>query len=487
MQSNATWGLDRVDQADLPLDQTYSYADDGGNVHAYIIDTGVRSSHNEFSGRVGNGISYAPESGGFLFGGGGIDSSIEDCNGHGTHVAGTVAGSTYGVAKRAIVHPVRVLSCSGSGANSGVIAGVDWVAANHIKPAVANMSLGGGNSTALDDAVNAAIDAGVNFVVAAGNDNADACSGSPNRVDAAITVGSTTNNDQRSSFSNRGSCVDIFAPGSNITSAWFTSDSSTNTISGTSMASPHVAGVVAQILSRSPNATPAAVFSAVLNSAATNRLSSLGNGSPNLLMQVAQDTGSPIDRAPLASFSFSCDNLNCTFDGNASSDDNGISSYSWTFGDGSNGTGVTTARSYAAAGDYEVVLTVRDAAGQTGIQTQTVNATAAGGGGGTCAGCQSTNGNLSGTNAVAYSPSSSGFSAPAGNFRGVLTGPGNADFDLYLERLQGFIFTSWTVVASSESNTSNEAIDYNGSSGTYRWRVRSYAGSGAYTLQTDAP
>ena len=236
-QTGATWGLDRVDQRDLPLNSTYNYTPTGAGVHAYIIDTGIKSGHTEFTGRMGNGYD-AVTSGG----------AANDCNGHGSHVAGTVGGTTYGVAKQVTLHPVRVLDCAGSGTNAGVIAGMDWVANNHVKPAVANMSLGGGASTATDDAVNRMHNAGVTVVVAAGNENQNACNVSPARAANAITVGSTTNTDARSSFSNYGTCVDVFAPGSNITSAWYTSTSATNTISGTSMASPHVAGIAALYL-----------------------------------------------------------------------------------------------------------------------------------------------------------------------------------------------------------------------------------------------
>jgi serine protease len=271
-QNNATWGLDRVDQRDLSLDGSYTYNTTASNVHAYIVDTGVLSSHNEFSGRMGNGYSAINDGRG-----------SDDCNGHGTHVAGTVAGSTYGVAKGATVHGVRVLDCQGSGTNSGVIAGMDWVAQNAQFPAVANMSLGGGASSAVDDAVSNMRSAGVTVVVAAGNESQDACNASPARSSDAITVGSTTSSDSRSSFSNYGTCVDIFAPGSSITSAWYTSNSATNTISGTSMASPHVAGIAALYLGDNPSASPSAVESAIYSSGSSNKLSGIGSGSPNLL------------------------------------------------------------------------------------------------------------------------------------------------------------------------------------------------------------
>lgn len=272
-QTGATWGLDRIDQRARPLNGTYIYNTTATNVRAYIIDSGVLSSHTQFGGRSSGGASYINDGRG-----------TTDCNGHGTHVAGTVAGSVHGVAKGARIVPVRVFGCTGGSSNSTIIAGIDWVRANHIKPAVANMSLGGGASAATDTATNNLINAGVTVVVAAGNNNANACNYSPARVANAITVGSTTSTDARSSFSNFGTCVNIFAPGSSITSAWYTSTSATNSISGTSMASPHVAGAAALYLAGAPSATPATVRNAIYAKATTNVVTSPGTGSPNRLL-----------------------------------------------------------------------------------------------------------------------------------------------------------------------------------------------------------
>ena len=256
VETGATWGLDRIDQR-TGLDTNYTYASTGAAVTAYIIDTGIQFSNTDFGGRAKPGYDAVTVGGGAV-----------DCNGHGTHVAGTVGGAKYGVAKDVALVAVRVLDCSGSGSNSGVIAGIDWVTANHTSSAVANMSLGGGASTALDTAVSNSITSGVTYAVAAGNGNKggvpqNACNYSPARVPAALTVGATDRTDKPASFSNYGACVDLFAPGVGITSDWYTSTTAINTISGTSMATPHVTGVAAQYLQGHAGATPAQVSSAV--------------------------------------------------------------------------------------------------------------------------------------------------------------------------------------------------------------------------------
>ncbi|HVQ92077.1 MAG TPA: S8 family peptidase [Mycobacteriales bacterium] len=273
-QTGATWGIDRVDQRNRPLSGTYTYNTTATNVTAFIIDTGIRTTHNEFAGgRATVGTDAV-----------GDGRNGQDCNGHGTHVSGTVGGTTFGLAKGVRLVAVRVLNCAGSGTTAGVIAGIDFVTRSTARPAVANMSLGGGASATLDAAVRRSVAAGVTYAIAAGNSNANACNFSPARTAEAITVGATTMTDARSSFSNIGTCLDIFAPGSSITSSWATSNTATNTISGTSMATPHVAGAAALYLATHPTASPAAVRDALVAAATPSVISGAGTGSPNRLL-----------------------------------------------------------------------------------------------------------------------------------------------------------------------------------------------------------
>ncbi|MDC5332345.1 S8 family peptidase [Acinetobacter baumannii] len=271
-QSNPDWGLDRIDQKALPLNSAYSYLQTGSGTTAYIVDTGILSSHQEFSGRVLSGYTAISDGNG-----------TTDCNGHGTHVAGTVGGTTYGVAKNVNLVPIRILGCDGSGASSNVIAGLDWILKNGKKPAVVNMSLGGATSSSLDSAVENLFNNGYVMVVAAGNSNTDACSSSPARVSKAITVAATDNTDTRASYSNYGSCVDIFAPGSQINSSWIGSNTATKILNGTSMATPHVAGVVAEMLHSTPTASPQTISTNLLNQASSNVVKN-PSGSPNRLL-----------------------------------------------------------------------------------------------------------------------------------------------------------------------------------------------------------
>ncbi|MGA1362414.1 MAG: S8 family serine peptidase [Ilumatobacteraceae bacterium] len=283
-QSGATWGLDRIDQRALPLNSTYSYTGDGTGVTAYVIDTGINAAHEQLAGRVRSGFTAVNDGRG-----------SGDCNGHGTHVAGTIGGTTHGVAKNVNLVSARVFGCSGGATWSSIISAVDWVIRDHEAgtPAVANMSLGGGASAIVNSALARGAADGITFVVAAGNSGADACSYSPASEPTAITVGATGSNDTRAWFSNWGSCVDLFAPGVSITSAWWNSPVSLNTISGTSMASPHVAGVAALYLQQNPAAAPAAVQTAVVSAATRGAVTDAGTGSPNRLVYMASFEPAP--------------------------------------------------------------------------------------------------------------------------------------------------------------------------------------------------
>ena len=368
IQAGATWGIDRIDQRALPLSSTYTYNADGTGVTVYIIDTGINFTHTEYSGRAFTGVDEVTAGG-----------TAADCNGHGSHVSGTVGGTTYGVAKKVKLVAVRVLDCSGSGSTSGVIAGIDWVTAqknaNPSVPSAANMSLGGGLSSTLNQAVENSSAAGVVYAIAAGNSSADACNTSPASAPSAITVGATDITDAFASFSNFGTCVRINAPGVNITSAWIGSNTATNTISGTSMAAPHVAGGAALYLQVNPTATSAQVRTALTSNATPNVITGVPSGTPNLLLYTAFITAIPSTAPPVANFTSSCSALTCTVDG-SSSTALATATYSWAYGDATTGSGVTSTHSYAAAGTYSVTLTVTDANG-TSSKTSTVTATTA--------------------------------------------------------------------------------------------------------------
>ena len=275
IQNSAPWGLDRIDQQALPLSTTYDDGDfQGANTKSYVVDSGIDPSNTDFEGRVTSGYDAVLD---------GLGSG--DCNGHGTHVAGTIGSKTFGVAKKTSLIPVRVLDCAGSGYNSSVIAGLNWIAGNYVpgEAAVVNMSLGGPSSSALDEAVENLISRGITVVVAAGNDNVDACNHSPARTPAAITVGATNTDDSRASYSNYGSCLDIFAPGTSIPSTWLGVNYYA-ILSGTSMAAPHVAGVIVRFLSQYPGLSPAQVTNSIKTSSTKNLVTSAGTGSPNRLV-----------------------------------------------------------------------------------------------------------------------------------------------------------------------------------------------------------
>jgi len=356
------WGLDRIDQRSATLDNVYTFRATGRGVTAYIVDTGIRYGHSDFGGRASFGFD--------AFG-----SDGADCQGHGTHVAGTVGGRLYGVAKEVSLVSVRVLGCDGGGTVSTVVAGLNWIVANASLPAVANMSLGGGGSSTLDDAVRAAVAAGVSVSVSAGNFAADACYYSPARVKEALTVGATDPTDNRASFSNYGSCVDWYAPGVSILSAGLANDTASVLKSGTSMASPHTAGAAALYLEQNRTATPDQVATA-LASWLTKRVVPSGGKNDDLLYTGGLGDGSTGNLAPAAAFGVTCAGLTCAFSDQSSDSDGSIASWAWDFGGQGTSTAQNPSYSFAVGGTYRVTLTVKDNAGATSSTSKDITVSA---------------------------------------------------------------------------------------------------------------
>jgi subtilisin family serine protease len=371
-QAYPTWGLDRIDQRYRPLDYSYTYGRTGAGVNLYVIDTGIRFTHSEFGGRAVAGYD--------VYGG---DAS--DCNGHGTHVAGTAGGSTYGVAKGVNLISVRVLDCYGNGSTSGVIAGVDWVTANHVGLSVANMSLGGPANTALDNAVRNSLASGVTYVIAAGNNNANACNYSPARVTDALIVGNVNSSDTRNSTSNYGLCLDLFAPGTNITSAWAGSDTQTNTISGTSMAAPHVAGIAAMYLEWIPGSQPVDVQYAIDQNGTWDVVSNKGNNSPNRVVYSGFIPGPPPPpgSTPL-SVSVYCDSASGYCDATAAGGSEAGYSFAWSnAAEGYDSGGYSYAYPECFSTSFiQVYATVTDSNGATATGSASYKCGYNGGGGG---------------------------------------------------------------------------------------------------------
>lgn len=491
IQEKPEWGLDRIDQESSKLDDRYEYPTAKRQVYAYVVDTGVRISHDEFEGRAEHGIDTVSN-----------DSDSTDCNGHGTHVAGTIGGKTYGVAKDVKIVGVRVLDCRGSGSVSNIVEAINWVIENRKDPAVVNMSLGGGKSKTLDNAIGALVRSGVTAVVAAGNDDKNACNYSPARLTDAITVASTQKGDRRSSFSNYGDCVDIFAPGSSIKSSWYRNDNETKTISGTSMATPHVAGVAALVLASDESISrPDQVRSAIIQNASSGKVSDKGNGSPNLLLSTVfidkSDDGysgeepvepdpEPENKAPTVTIEVEVNGLSVVVKSSSSDEDGEVVGVVIDYGDGTIVEADEAEHSYASAGSYVIEVIAIDNEGAISKVQKAVKLTVpVSERPAPCKYCDVYEGSLSGSGDFSYMPDGTYYYLRHRRSQKIyLQGPEDADFDIYLYKWNGREFSQ---VRSSTGAGSDEKISYYSNRGYYLIKVKSKSGSGNYKLFVRGP
>ncbi len=474
-----SWGTDRVDQRDLPLDGRYTYPDAAGaGVNLYVVDTGIRQTHAEFAGRIRPGFDAATAGG-----------NASDCNGHGTHVAGTAAGTSYGIAKKATVYPVRVLDCKGDGLSTTILAGIEWVAENAVKPAVVNYSVGCRTACSLpsiDAAVKRVVASGITWVSAAGNSNDDACRYSPQLVPETIVVGNTTRVDGKALTSSYGSCLDLWAPGTDILSSWYTGDTAAATATGTSMASPQVAGTAVLYVSANPIATPAQVQAAIVDNATPGKVTGLDAASPNRLLYTGflNGTTTPTPTAvDLAAIADATGTVGQPVSVSASAT-GGTAPYTFSAAGLPSGltinasTGAITGTPTAAA-TSTITVTVRDAGSPATTDSATFRLAVAGGGTGTTPSTCPGTALSAGTLAAGQQVASSTFTRAAGAVEVCLDGPTGADFDVYLQR--NYSFFGWMTVAQGTSNSPDEKFTYNASAGSYRLIVKSDSGSGAYT------
>lgn len=474
-----SWGTDRVDQRDLPLDGRYRYPDSAGaGVNVYIVDSGMRLTHSEFAGRIRPGFDAVTPGG---------DAS--DCNGHGTHVAGTAVGTTYGIAKKANVYPVRVLDCKGEALSTTILAGIEWVAENAVRPATVNYSVGCRTACSIpsvDAAVRSVVASGITWVSAAGNTNDNACRYSPQLLPETIVVGNTTRTDGKAASSSWGSCLDVWAPGSEIVSSWFTGDTAAATATGTSMASPQVTGATALYLSANPSATPAQVQAAIVDNATPGKVTGLDATSPNRLLYTGFLNGTTAP-APTAVDLAAIADATATVGQPVSVSVRATGgSAPYTFSASGLPAGLTISASTGtisgtptAAAVSTVTVTVRDAGSPATTDAATFRLTVSGGGTtptpSTCGGTPVSAGTLAARQQVA----SSTFTRTAGAVEVCLDGPTGADFDVYLQR--SYSFLGWITVAQGISTSADEKFTYNATAGTYRLVVKSDSGSGAYT------